>query len=408
MIRRLLGSHGDTLGDTQLRVLLLAGITAPLAVSLISPVFDALVDPLGATPSTIGLLVSAYTAPALVVIPLSGMLGDRYGRKPVLLAGLVIFGTSGAAISLTTDFRTVLALRALQGVGSAGISPVVITSIGDLYDDAEAAAGQGLRIAAVGGAQTVFPLLAGLLVVVAWQLPFLIYAMALPIALVVLRWFEEPAADAERAGSSRRYVRRLGRLGTRPRVLVLVVAYASLAFLYFGFQAYVSVHVVRVLGGTSRGAGVVVAVFSAVYALAATQAGRTAERFATRYRPLIGANAVMTAGVAGVAFAPTAAVAVLGGACFGAGYGIASSLYRSILPELAPKPIRAGLVGAAETLGRVGATVAPVVMGGLIAALEPAVGVADAVRWTVFAAGALVGLVGAVTVSVAALFDRRG
>jgi MFS family permease len=407
MRNRLLGAHADAIRETELQVLLLAGITAPLSVSLISPLFEILIEPFGATPSTIGLLVSAYTAPALVVIPLSGALSDRYGRKPVLIAGLLLFGTAGAAIAAVTGFRAVLALRALQGVGSAGISPIVITSIGDLYSDAEAATGQGLRVGAVGGAQAVFPPIAAALAVFAWQFPFLLYGMAIPIAFVVYRWFEEPTGDAADTDGTSAYLRRLVGLASRPRVFPVLVAYAGPVFLYFGFQAYVSVHVVRVLGGTPRGASVVVALFSVVYAVAATQAGRLAERFAGRYRPLVGSNIVMTAGLAGFAFAPTVPAAVLAGVVFGAGYGLTTSFYRGILPELAPVSLRGGLVSAAETLGRVGATVSPIVVGGLVGAFAPSVGFGTALKWAIFGVGAATGVAGVASVLAAARFDSR-
>ena len=407
MSSRLLGDHADALRDTELQVLLLAGITAPLSVSLISPLFDVLIDPFGATPSTIGLLVSAYTAPALFVIPLSGALSDRYGRKPVLLAGLVLFGLSGSAIAAVSEFRTVLALRVLQGIGSAGISPIVITSIGDLYSDAEAATGQGLRIGAVGGAQTVFPPLAAALAVFAWQFSFLLYGMAIPIAFVVYRYFEEPSGDGADTAGDRSYLRQLFRLAVRPRVFLVLVAYAGPVFLYFGFQAYVSIHVVRVLDGTPRGASVVVALFSIVYAVAATQAGRIAERFAGRYRPLVGSNVLMATGLSGFAFAPTMPLAVLAGAVFGAGYGLTSSFYRSVLPEFAPRSLRGGLVSVAETLGRVGATMAPIVVGTLVRLLSPIVGFEDAIRWAIFGIGGAAGLFSVIAVSIAGWFETR-
>jgi MFS family permease len=407
MSSRIFGSHADAIRDTELQVLLLAGITAPLSVSLISPLFDILIEPFGATPSTIGLLVSAYTAPALFIIPLSGVLSDRYGRKPVLIAGLLLFGFAGTAIAAVSEFRTVLALRAFQGVGSAGISPVVITSIGDLYTDTEAATGQGLRIGAVGAAQTVFPPLAAALAIFAWQFSFLLYGMAIPIAFVVYRYFEEPSGNDVDTGGDRSYLRQLFQLAVRPRVFPVLVAYAAPVFLYFGFQAYVSVHVVRVLEGTPRGASIVVALFSIIYAVAATQAGRIAERFAGRYRPLVGSNVVMAVGLTGFAFALTVPLAIFAGTVFGAGYGLTSSFYRSVLPEFSPQSLRGGLVSTAETLGRVGATISPVIIGVFVEILSPIVGFEDAVRWAIFGIGGAAGLFGVVAVSIAGWFEGR-
>ena len=410
MVSGLVGDHGAIFRERDLQVLILAGAVTPLAVSLISPVFEVLIGTFDATPSTIGLLVSAYTAPSLVLIPLGGALSDRYGRKRVLIAGLLCFGSAGVAISLTTTFEVVLALRALQGVGSAGTTPVVVTAIGDLYSDTEAATAQGLRMTAVGTAQAIFPLAASLLVAVAWQLPFLMYAMALPVAALVYCCFDESlGAETGRGGDHEQsYRRRLSAQLARPRVAALLVAYAGPTFLYFGFQAYVAVMLVRVLDGSAGLAGLVVAVFSVVYAVAATQAGRATARFATRYRPLVGATLVMAGGLSAFALAPTVLIAVAGAVGFGAGYGLSLSLCRSLVPELAPPDLRGGVVSSGETLGRFGATISPAILGTLIGVLSPTTGFAPAVRWSIGAVAAAIGVLMIAAVLLAASLDEAG
>jgi MFS family permease len=63
-----------------------------------------LIEPFGASSATIGLIMSAFTAPAVVMTPVIGVIADRFGRRPVILSGLVLFGTAGTAITLTTTF----------------------------------------------------------------------------------------------------------------------------------------------------------------------------------------------------------------------------------------------------------------------------------------------------------------
>lgn len=66
-------------------------------------------------------------------------------------------GGSGLAIAFTTNFRIALGFRALQGVGFAGVTPVIITCLGDLYEgDAEATA-QGIRFGISGVSPSVPP-----------------------------------------------------------------------------------------------------------------------------------------------------------------------------------------------------------------------------------------------------------
>lgn len=224
----LFGDDVAVLQETNFQLLLLANGMPALGTALLSPVLDSLTDPFGVSPASIGLMVSVFTAPPIVMIPVAGAFADRYGRKPILVSSLILFVLTGTAIAFTTDFRVVLGLRLLQGVAFAGLTPIIITSIGDLYTGTEEATAQGLRFTGSGFSQTLFPLLAGLLVVIAWQYPFLLYALSLPVAVLVFRWFDRsnapgttPALDG---GDTRSYRRVLFRLVRRRRVLALVIA----------------------------------------------------------------------------------------------------------------------------------------------------------------------------------------
>lgn len=306
-IQVLFGEEAGIIADRDLQLLLLANVTGPLGIALVSPILDTLTGPFGVTPTRIGLMISAMAAPGIIVIPLAGMLADRYGRKAVLVTGLVLFGTGGIAIAATTDFRVVLALRLIQGFGFAGIVPIIITSVGDLYRGAAEATAQGLRFATSGISLVVFPLLAGLLVVIGWRVPFLLYGISLPLAVAIGLWFEEPTAPADAAGttvvSSRARVRAVLGLARHRRVMAILVARALPVVVWAGFLTYNSILVVSVIGGTPQEAGLLVAVGSLAFAGSASQAGRVTAAADTRYPPLLVANVCLGAGFGFVAVA---------------------------------------------------------------------------------------------------------
>lgn len=127
LLRSLFGKDTAILRDTNYQLLLLTTTFPILGLGLVSPVIASMIAPLGTSPSNIGLLISFFTAPSVLAIPISGVLADRYGRKPVLVAALLFFGTGGVAIAATTDFRVVLALRLVQGVGFGGLVPIITT-----------------------------------------------------------------------------------------------------------------------------------------------------------------------------------------------------------------------------------------------------------------------------------------
>jgi len=377
----LFGTDGRILRERDFQALLLANLLGPLGTGVLSPILDSLIDPFGTSTADVGLLISFFTAPAIVMIPVAGLLADRVGRKPILLAGLVLLGAAGTAIAFTTDFRVALGLRLLQGAAFGGITPIIITSLGDIYEGSEEATAQGIRFTGSGLSSAAFPLLSGVLVVAAWQYPFFLYAASFPVAVVVYLWFEEPTdGDRERTSSLGTRLRALGELVTRRRVFAMVVARGLPMFVWIGFTTYNSIVVVELLSGSPTAAGAMFAIGSVLYAASASQAGRLTDRFGSRFYPLVGANLCLGAGFGLFVFAPTLAVAALGVTVLGIGFGVCMSLYRSIITGFATESLRGSFVSLAEAFGRVTSTATPVLMGAVIAATEPSMGIAGAVR----------------------------
>lgn len=408
-LRSAFGEDTDLVFDRDFQVLLIANMSAPLGTALVSPLLDSLLVPLSVSEARVGLVMAIFTAPSIFLTPLAGGLSDRYGRKPILLVGLVLFGVAGMGIAAASTFSMVIALRFLQGIGYAGITPILVTSIGDYYIGNTEATAQGMRFTSSGVIQAVFPFLAGILVTFSWRYPFLLYASALPIAFVVYRWFEEPTETRDRGRpSGRGRIRTVlaidraalaGRLRwyanlvlSRP-VLAAIIARSTPPFVYFGFLTYNSI-IVRSMGGTATDAGILVAVASVAYALSASQSGRVNAYFATRTAPLILTNLVMAASLVLIGLAPSVLVVGMGVVGLGFGFGISLSLYRSYLTNLVSGAHRGTVVSAGESTGRAAITLVPVAMGGLLALLEPVIGFNSAIRLTVLAVAIVPNLLG--------------
>jgi MFS family permease len=393
LLETFFGKDASLLHDRSFQILLAASVTSPLGASVVSPLLDTLTGPFGVSEAEIGLLIAVFTAPAIVMIPLVGLLSDRYGRKPVLTVGLLVFGLAGLAIPLTTDFRVVLGLRLLQGVGYTGIGPVLIASVGDLYTGDREATAQGLRFTTVGLSLTVFPLVSGLLVALAWQYPFYLFAIALPTALLVHLVFEEPSDQSDDGSENPSLAELLSLLRDR-NVLTTVLGRAVPSVLWFSLLTYNSIVVVRLLGGTPGQAGLLVALASIGSSVGSTQLGRLTARLDSRRVLLAVAIAVQGAGIAALALAPTFVVAAVAAGVAGVGFGVSLSLYRSVITGLVSAEHRGGLVSLGESVGRIGSTGTPVVMGTSIAVLQSTAGFESAVRWTIFGGAVLVTVAG--------------
>lgn len=403
----LFGESGTVLRDRNLQLLMIATIPSVLGTTLISPILDSLTEPFGVSLAEIGLMVTVFSAPAIVLIPIIGMLTDRIGRKPVLIMSLLIFGIGGIGIAFTTDFRLVLVLRFIQGLGGAGMGPVIVTSFGDLYSDSKEATAQGFRLGFGGSSNLTFPIIAGTIVTIGWQFPFLLYGISIPIAVLVYFWFEEPTSNAspsngegQRNNGRKTYIRELGQLAVKPRVLSVLIARALPTLIFTGFLTYNSAVVVQLLDGTPSQAGILVAVVSFIYAISGTQSGRITSLFSRRVYPLIAAHIVMGSGMALIAVAPSLLVAGIGAAGIGSGFGFSIALYRSILTGFAPEQLRGGLVSAGEASSRIASTLIPVIMGGSIGVLSSLMGLQLAITFTVAGVGIGTGLIGLICSAV--------
>lgn len=425
----LFGDDADVLGDRSFRLLLLANVNVAMGTVLVSPMLASLTGPFGVTDSEAGLLLSAFTAPGIVGIPVVGVVADRVGRRPLLVGGLATFGLAGAAIALVTEFRTALALRAIQGAGFACVLPVVIATIGDIYEGSAEAAAQGFRFTSSGLTQAVVPAGVGVVAAASWRYPFSLFLLALPAAVLVHRRFDQsetrraddPApsgedetggrgdgvADGQGEADGGSYGRDLARLATRPHVVAVLASLGLGMFLYTGLLTYNSFLVVRALSGTPGQAGLLVTTLSVAYAASASQTGRLS---AVVDRPvaLLSGNALMALGLVGVGLAPSFPLAVAGCAVMGAGTGVLFTLLRSSVTRLAPEALRGGLVGIAEATIRLTASAAPVGVGLLVVGLEPAVGSVGAIRWSLVAVGASGAVLGSATLLVGARSHSEG
>jgi EmrB/QacA subfamily drug resistance transporter len=168
---------------TQRRILI-AMITALVAVlaamSGLNVAQQDLAIELDASQGDVLWIINAYTlALAALLLPV-GAIGDRIGRKPVLLAGLAVFGiaTVGAVLAPTTGIM--IATRVVAGVGAAMIMPVTLSIITSSFPAEERARAIGVWAAFAGGGSMISMFVSAFMVdVLSWR-----WVFVLPLALV--------------------------------------------------------------------------------------------------------------------------------------------------------------------------------------------------------------------------------
>jgi|tagenome__1003787_1003787.scaffolds.fasta_scaffold20980186_4 EmrB/QacA subfamily drug resistance transporter len=348
-------------GPPSRRGLVLVGLMLTMALAamdttIVATAVPQIVDSIGGF-SIFSWLFSIYLLTQTVTIPVYGKLADVYGRKPILLVGIVVFLAGSALCSGAWSMVALIAFRALQGIGAGAIQATVQTVAGDLYSMRERGRVQGWLSSVWAVAAVAGPTLGGLFADYAsWRWIFLINLPIGAVALtLIVRFLHEAPNVARRhridyAGSAL-ILASCGLLvfgllqgGTawawtspasiacfvgaavlvaatvaveqraaepvvpgwlwRERVLAgSTLAYVTLGLLVIGPSAFLPTYAQTVLGLGAVAAGFVLATMSISWPLAAALCSRVYLRIGFRDTALIGA-AVAFVGVGSFLFLP--------------------------------------------------------------------------------------------------------
>ena len=157
-----------------LAALMLTMMLAAMDITIVSTAIPQIVSDLGGF-ALFSWVFSIYLLAQTVTIPVYGKLADTLGRKPVLVAGALIFLAGSAASALAWNMVALIVFRGLQGLGAGSIMATVNTLAGDLYSARERGRVQGWLSSVWGIAAIAGPLLGGALAeYVSWRWIFLI------------------------------------------------------------------------------------------------------------------------------------------------------------------------------------------------------------------------------------------
>jgi EmrB/QacA subfamily drug resistance transporter len=347
-----------------------------LDVAIVNVALPSIKSDLGFSQANLQWVISAYAIMFGGTLLLGGRLADLLGRRRLFTAGLALFAGSSLLCGLAWSEGSLIAFRALQGLGAGAVQPMAMTIIGDLYTVAERAKVQGYVASVWASSSVVGPTLGGLFVDFAdWRWIFFINVpLGAVAAWFLARRFHErveqptrPKLDLAGAGlltvGSTLLILALLQGGvswawsSAPSLILfglsaaLLVAFvlverraaepvlpgwvfrnrllnatnlASLAVgvMLIGLVSYIPLYAQGVLGTSALVGGFAVAALTLGWPLAASTAGRIYLRIGFRATALIGAVILVGAAVMLWLISPESSVLQLAATSFVVGLGL--------------------------------------------------------------------------------------
>ena len=162
------GPDGATDPRRVLAVTCIALATVVAAVASLNVAIPSIARDTHASQTQLSWMVDAYSLVFAALLLPAGALGDRYGRRRALIAGLVIFGAGSVSAMCYADANWLIAMRVVLGIGAALVMPATLSTITSTFPAAQRAKAVGTW-AGVAGASAILGLLTSGLVLEQWS-----------------------------------------------------------------------------------------------------------------------------------------------------------------------------------------------------------------------------------------------
>ncbi len=357
----------DTRETLRNLTLLCASSLTVMAGTPVAPALPTMATVFAAHPSSDLLVRLMLTMPGLFIgllAPASGWLVDRFGRKPLLLWGTVLYTAAGSSGLYLDSLWAILVGRALLGVAGAAIMTAAVTLIGDYFAGAERQRFLGLQAAFMSFGGMIFLLAGGLLSDLSWRGPFGIYLAAMAVVPMVIWTIREPLLATEHESRSPRLV-----AGQTPwGVIALIYAIAFLGMTaFFAIPVQLPFHLKRFFNADGTYVGLAIACMTFFATLSSMLFYRIKSRLSF---PSVIAVMMLGLGIGYliIAAASSYSVILVGMMIAGFGLGLLMPNLNVWLMSHAPEAIRGRLVGGLTMSLFLGQFVSPLVLRPLLAA----------------------------------------
>ncbi|MDG3087943.1 Bcr/CflA family multidrug efflux MFS transporter [Vibrio hannami] len=165
------------------------GALTPLAIDMYLPAMPSIARELGVEAGAVQITLTAYTAGFAIGQLLHGPLSDSYGRRPILLVGIVLFAVGSVVCATTTDIESLKYVRAAQGFAGAAAAVIIQAVIRDMFDKEDFARTMSFVTLVVMVAPLIAPMLGGHLAEwFGWRSIFWVLSIFSILVIMAVMW----------------------------------------------------------------------------------------------------------------------------------------------------------------------------------------------------------------------------
>lgn len=180
-------------------LLFLLNMTGPMSTDLYLSAFPTLVKEFDTTSAMLNYTLVGFFISFAIGMLFLGPLSDKFGRKPILLSGLIVYGISSILCSLSTNVEMLICCRVLQALGAGGMVSVSTAMVKDSFSDEDRPGIIALLQMLGAFAPTVAPLIGAQIIhYFSWRLTFDVLAVLALISFIVSMMLTESLKEEDR------------------------------------------------------------------------------------------------------------------------------------------------------------------------------------------------------------------
>lgn len=232
--------------------LILGAISAltPLAIDMYLPAMPSIARELGVEPGAVQITLTTYTAGFAIGQLLHGPLSDSYGRRPVLLTGILLFAVGSIVCAISTDIESLTYIRAAQGFAGAAAAVIIQAVVRDMFDREDFARTMSFITLVMMVAPLIAPMLGGHLAEwFGWRSIFWVLTLFSGLVILSVLWKipETLATENRQPLRFKTTMQNYARLCTNPIAIGLIFSGAfsfsgMFAFLTAGSFVYIDIY----------------------------------------------------------------------------------------------------------------------------------------------------------------------